>query len=260
MLIIKYIRFTPDNINIVIGLFYVIKYTIINQLEQNQQKGEQMEKVQETAETPEVFQNDIELYLSQFCEEHNIEDMTKEPQSRWNAALMYINKYVFSDKSILKLNKNINKNNTNCIMDSNFYMYDLDKLEYILYIYYYLCSVYDKECSIMGYSLLTGINYDTLMDWGADERKLSTKGFDIVQKLRIFREESLSNKLATGNKNPVGILAILNRHFAWNLPGVSRESSTKVIKTAADLPQLSQNNTQLTDNQQINTTNNSDTI
>lgn len=197
-----------------------------------------MEKVQETAETPEVFQNDIELYLSQFCEEHNIEDMTKEPQSRWNAALMYINKYVFGDKSILKLNKNINKNNTNCIMNSNFYMYDLDKLEYILYIYYYLCSVYDKECSIMGYSLLTGINYDTLMDWGADERKLSTKGFDIVQKLRIFREESLSNKLATGNKNPVGILAILNRHFAWNLPGVSRESATKVIKTASDLPQL----------------------
>ena len=219
-----------------------------------------MEKVQETADTPEVFQNDIELYLSQFCEEYNIEDMTKEPQSRWNAALMYINKYVFSDKSILKLNKNINKNNTNCIMDSNFYMYDYDKLEYILYIYYYLCAVYDKECSTMGYSLLTGINYDTLMDWGAGERKLSTKGFDIVQKLRIFREESLSNKLATGNKNPVGILAILNRHFVWNLPGVSRESTAKVIKTASELPQLSQNDTQLTDNQHISTINNSDTI
>lgn len=219
-----------------------------------------MEKVQEAPDTPEVFQNDIELYLSQFCEDHNIEDMTKEPQSRWNAALMYINKYVFGDKSILKLNKNINKNNTNCIMDSNFYMYDYDKLEYILYIYYYLCAVYDKECSIMGYSLLTGINYDTLMDWGAGERKLSTKAFDIVQKLRIFREESLSNKLATGNKNPVGILAILNRHFVWNLPGVSRESTTKVIKTTSELPQLSQNSTQLTDNQQINAVNNSNTI
>lgn len=241
------------------GYFYVISI-YYNKLDKFQQKGEQMEKVQETADTPEVFQNDIELYLSQFCEDHNIEDMTKEPQSRWNAALMYINKYVFGDKSILKLNKNINKNNTNCIMDSNFYMYDYDKLEYILYIYYYLCAVYDKECSIMGYSLLTGINYDTLMDWGAGERKLSTKAFDIVQKLRIFREESLSNKLATGNKNPVGILAILNRHFVWNLPGVSRESTTKVIKTASELPQLSQNNTQLTDKQHINTINNSDTI
>lgn len=220
-----------------------------------------MEKVQEAPDTPEIFQNDIELYLTKFCEEHNIEDMTKEPQSRWNAALMYINKYVFNYKSILKLNKNINKNNTNCIMDSNFFMYDYDKLEYILYIYYYLCAVYDKECSIMGYSLLTGVNYDTLMDWGADERKLSTKGFDIVQKLRIFREESLSNKLATGNKNPVGILAILNRHFAWNLPGVSRESTNKTALTAAEIrQQLSQNNTQLTDKQQINAINNSGTI
>lgn len=200
-----------------------------------------MEKVEETPDTPEVFKNDIELYLAQFCEEYKIDDMAKEPQSRWNAALMYINRYVFSDKSILKLNNNINKSNTNCIMNSNFYMYDLDKLDYILYIYYYLCSVYDKECSIMGYSLLTGINYDTLMDWGADERKLSTKGFDIVEKLRLFREESLSNKLATGNKNPVGILAILNRHYSWNLPGVSRESTNKTALTAADIRQQLQN-------------------
>lgn len=202
-----------------------------------------MEKVEEAPDTSEVFRNDIELYLTQFCEEYKIEDMTKEPQSRWNAALMYINKYVFSDKSILKLNKNINKNNTNCIMNSNFCMYDYDKLEYILYIYYYLCAVYDKECSITGYSLLTGINYDTLMDWGAGERKLSTKAFDIVQKLRIFREESLSNKLATGNKNPVGILAILNRHYSWNLPGVSRETNQRQALTAADIRQQLQNST-----------------
>lgn len=219
-----------------------------------------MEKVQETPDTPEVFQNDIELYLSQFCEEHNIEDMTKEPQSRWNAALMYINKYAFSDKSILKLNKNINKNNTNCIMDNNFNMYDYDKVEYVLYIYYYLCAVYDKECSIIGFSLLTGINRDTIYDWGTKEKKLSTKSCDIAEKLRIFREESLSNKLATGNKNPVGILAILNRHFAWNLPGVSREAPVKTIKTAADLPQLSQNGTQFISSNATELTDNSDTI
>ena len=106
-----------------------------------------------------------------------------------------------------------------------------------------------------------GIHKDTFMDWGANERKLSTKGFELVQKLRDFREESLSNKLATGNKNPVGILAILNRHFAWNLPGVSRENTNKTALTAAEIrQQLSQNNTQLTDKQQINAVNNSDTI
>lgn len=208
-----------------------------------------MERVTDQENQVDVFENDIALYLDMFCEEHKIVDMTKEPQSRWNAALMYVNKHVFGDKRVLKRNNNISKDNTNCIMDSNFYMYDLDKLEYVLYIYYYLCSVYDKECSIMGYSLLTGINYDTLMDWGADERKLSTKGFDIVQKLRIFREESLSNKLATGNKNPVGILAILNRHFAWNLPGVSREGAQRAIKSADQLPKLGEINAQLADAQ-----------
>lgn len=206
-----------------------------------------MERVTDQGNQVDVFENDIVLYLDMFCEEHKIVNMTKEPQSRWNAALMYINKHVFGDKRVLKRNNNISKDNTNCIMDSNFYMYDLDKLEYVLYIYYYLCAVYDKECSIMGYSLLTGINYDTLMDWGADERKLSTKGFDIVQKLRIFREESLSNKLATGNKNPVGILAILNRHFAWNLPGVSREGTQRAIKSADQLPKLGEINAQLAD-------------
>lgn len=210
-----------------------------------------MEKVEETPDTPEVFKNDIELYLAQFCEEYKIKDMTKEPQSRWNAALMYINRYAFSDKSILKLNNNINKSNTNCIMDNNFNMYDYDKVEYILYIYYYLCAVYDKECSIIGFCLLTGINRDTILDWGNSERKLSTKSFVVAEKLRLFREESLSNKLATGNKNPVGILAILNRHYSWNLPGVSRETNQRQALTAADIRQQLQNsadNALLSDN------------
>ena len=208
-----------------------------------------MERVVDQEKQVEVFENDIVLYLSMFCEEHKIKDMTKEPQSRWNAALMYINKHVFGDKRVLKLNNTISKDDTNCIMDNNFNMYDYDKVEYVLYIYYYLCAMYDKECSIIGFSLLTGINRDTIYDWGTKERKLSTKSSDIAEKLRIFREESLSNKLATGNKNPVGILAILNRHFAWNLPGVSREGTQRAIKSADQLPKLGEINAQLADAQ-----------
>lgn len=204
-----------------------------------------MERVTDREKSVDVFENDIVLYLDMFCEEHKIDDMTKEPQSRWNAALMYINKHVFGDKRALKRNNNISKDDTNCIMDNNFNMYDYDKVECVLYIYYYLCAMYDKECSIIGFSLLTGINRDTIYDWGTKEKKLSTKSCDIAEKLRIFREESLSNKLATGNKNPVGILAILNRHFAWNLPGVSREGTQRTIKSADQLPKLGEINTQL---------------
>lgn len=194
-----------------------------------------MEKV---TEQEEVFESDIEMYLTIFCEQHTppIDDLSKESQSVWNAALMYINKYVFKGTDKLKLKSNIS--NSSSIMDSNYNSYDLDKVEQVLYIYYYLCSLYDKECSDMGFYLLTGIARETLNAWRNGENKLSSKSSDIAKKLYDFREESLSAKLATANKNPVGILAILNRHYSWNLPGVSRESANKQALTAAELPQL----------------------
>ena len=95
--------------------------------------------------------------------------------------------------------------------------------------------------SIIGFSTLTGIDNETIRLWrnsGNNSDKLSQSRFGIYKKLFDFREESLSNKLATGNKNPVGILAILNRHYSWNLPGVSKESAPKQALTAADLPRL----------------------
>ena len=57
------------------------------------------------------------------------------------------------------------------------------------------------------------------------------------EKLSKDYESSGEARLWSG-KNPVGQLAVMNRRFGWNLPGVSRESTTKAIKTAADLPQL----------------------
>ena len=197
-------------------------------------------------EQVEVFNNDIEAYIAMFCDECKppISDMVKEPQSRWNACLMYVGKHVFYKTDKLKLNKYIDDDRF--LMKTNCGMYDLDKVDEIADIYIYLCSLYDKECSIVGFSILTGISRDTLQDWGADQRKLSPKAFYISQKLRAFREESLSNKLTTV-KNPVGVLAILNRHYQWNLPGVSKERSSGAALTADELPQLCESGKQLQD-------------
>ena len=78
---------------------------------------------------------------------------------------------------------------------------------------------------------LSGLSAESIYD-------LLLNNIKKYEKLNTFREESLSNKLATGNKNPVGILAILNRHYQWNMPGVSREQANKSALTAAELPQL----------------------
>ena len=183
----------------------------------------------------EVFENDIAVYLTMFCEENGIDDMKKESQSVWNSALYYIYKHVFKNGCL----KDINNISGNSPILSNYNRYNYNLCMDVLDIYIYeLCLKYDKEVSIIGYCTLTGINQDTIHDWGKDNNKLSSTGCEIYKKLSQFREESLSNKLVTGNKNPVGVIAVLNRQYGWASPYTSDSNRQKKALTAAELPKL----------------------
>lgn len=197
-----------------------------------------MEHVEDRGNNVDVFTTDIELYLSQFCEEQKISDMKDESQNVWNAALMYIRMHAFNAPGCLKSKTLVNTTGAFTGGVSNYNAYNYELINKICDYYIYLCMMYDKEVSAVGFSLLTGINQDTLIAWKDGENKLSTTCSEISRKISQFREESLSAKLATAKRNPVGILAILNRHYGWNLPGVSREQSNKQALTAAELPQL----------------------
>ena len=218
-----------------------------------------MEKVQEQEQTIEVFENDIQMYLTMFCEENGIEDMKKESQSVWNAALMYIKRHVFNNNSVLKsstplsgYNNNNYNNQYSNLNNSNCNSYNIDMVNSICDYYIYLCMMYDKEVSQIGFSNLTGINTDTIIDWGNNINKLSTSACDVYKKLSQFREESLSNKLVTGNKNPVGVIAVLNRQYGWASPYTSDSNRQKSALTAAELPKLTAANcAELVDNSLI---------
>jgi hypothetical protein len=216
-----------------------------------------------TAETvnPEemqIYDDVFQELIDQFCIDNNIDDMRTASQSVWNSCLRNIYKHLFKNSDVLKSKETQQTNSM--IMASNNNAYDMDAVNEILEYYIYdLCMRYDKEISIIGFSTLTGIEHSTIHNWGCvnSSDKLSQKRLDIFKKLNHFREESLSNKLATGNKNPVGILAILNRHYSWNLPGVSKETAPKQALTAAELPRLNgselHKNTLIPDNMQIDT-------
>ena len=192
-----------------------------------------------TIEENKVYEDIFQELIDQFCIDNNIDDMRTASQSVWNSCLRNIYKHLFKNSDVLK-SQELYKTGDQ-IAASNNNAYNLDAVNELLNIYIYdLCQRYDKEVSIIGFSTLTGIEHSTIHEWGNKEgnTELSKSRSDIYKKLYDFREESLSNKLATGNKNPVGILAILNRHYSWNLPGVSRETGAKQALTAADLPKL----------------------
>jgi len=194
-------------------------------------EGANMEQVQGI----ETFENDIAMYLRIFCEEQEIEDMRAASQSVYNACLRYIQRYVFRDKDILRDKSNIYNINNNIMSNYNRYNYDL--LNDICDYYIYMSMLYDKEVSIMGFCNLTGIDKDTITTWSKPDR-LSTSSMSIYKKLCENREESLSNKLVTGNKNPIGVIAVLNRQFGWASPYTSDANRQQQPLTAAQLPRL----------------------
>lgn len=189
----------------------------------------------------EIYENDIDLYLHQFCNEQNIEDIKKESQSVWNACLIYIYRHTFKiDNSFLK------------VKDNNNNAYDIEKVNLICDYYIYICSIYDKEISIIGFTRLTGISEDIIYTWnnstnsstyrnGKDRGKTTSKGNEIHKKLNKAHEESLANMLISGKRNPVGILGALNHHYSWNMPGVreTKESTPRISRE--EIRQLVQN-------------------
>jgi hypothetical protein len=187
----------------------------------------------------EVYENGIYLYLDQYIEEHNVEDMHKEPQSRWNAALLYINKNLFKlHPEILKSENRVS--NT----------YDINIINTICDIYIELCYEYDKEVSILGFCKLTGIVQDTIYQWGNETTRLGSSASEIYKKLSTEREESLSNMLISGKRNPVGLLGALNRHYGWNMGqprgGITeKQQSIEQIQQRYKPAELSANDTQL---------------
>lgn len=186
----------------------------------------------------EVYENSITEYLDQYIAEKNIEDMSREPQSKWNACLIYIYKHVFKGNRD-KLRDPNNKDNYSDVI-----------VNYICDVYIELCYEYDKEVSINGFCFLTGINTDTVYTWGSGEYRSSSGCPDVYKKLIKNNEESLSDKLISGGLNPMKVLPALNRRHNWNMPGTNRQGgeqtqSIEQIQQRYKLAELCESDTQL---------------
>lgn len=193
----------------------------------------------ELEEITEIYDTQIAACIDEYCRlaKPPIKEMKKECQNIWNGALMYTYKCLFKGRDTLRDRRNIEI--PGAVQKSNCNRYDMDKLEEILWIYAFLCSTNDKEISRAGFSYLTGISTSTLDDWATNRpNRLSDAPFCFVKKIDALREESLSAKLSTAGNKAMGILAILNHQFRWNLPGVSKETTQRAALGAADLPKL----------------------
>lgn len=179
-----------------------------------------------------IHQDKFDEAITEFEYKNNI-DLKEGTQQNWNAFLMFARRYL---RGLINLTDKLNG-------------YDMQAINDLLDVYIEKCMIYDKEVSIVGFSLLSGINQDTIYTWANDrekyrngKNKLSSSGNEIYQKLHYFREESLSDKLQNKGVNQIGILAILNHSYQWNMPGVKEQRNDKALIKREDIAAIETDN------------------
>lgn len=186
-----------------------------------------------------IYDNDIDRAIDDACEKLEIEDLKREGQRPWKAAMRLVGQSLFNDKSFLK-SKVLNiYNNNNIPTNSNSYNYEL--LDILCDYYILLSDKYNKLVSTVAFSYFVNIPTNTIDLWKDTEP--STTTFKIWKKLQSNREDCLKDKNYDSN-NVVGAISIGNSEYGWNMPGVSREQTNKRVLSVAELPKLGENQTQ----------------
>ena len=180
-----------------------------------------------TEEKTDVYIDSIQESIANYCIDHDLEikDIYTFDQQRWNSVLLYIYKQVFKPCKKDGVTRRYNEK-------SNIDYSDKELLENVCNIYKSMCYEYSKEVSVLGFSKMTGITLDTLYQW-LNNPEIERGSSEIVKNMQVEREESLSNKLATGRGNPVGILGRLIRHYGWYM---GQPRGQNVALKAPDLP------------------------
>jgi hypothetical protein len=196
-----------------------------------------------------IYESDIDFYIQQGCQKYDIEDLKAVGQKPFKAVCGFVGRNYFKNGKILK-DKNLYDGNKS-IMSSNYNKYNYDAV-YVLSEYFNsICDRYNKLMSLEALSLFLGMNRETIKEWGKNEP--TTKSFMIYKKAKDTRLEGILDD-AYDNGNVTGTMFVGNVEYGLNLPGVTREQSTRRVLTSAELPKLSDKPLQLSDENVDNST------
>lgn len=209
-----------------------------------------------TEELLENFEDETHNFLQAFCEKYKFESPIEMKQNTFEAAMSYAGDRIFlkSDDVTLKYNRQT-------IIDTD----NAPLIDYILDRYEQICTTYNKEVTLQGFSKYTKIGRQTMYNWlngecktkiyididgnvihDIQEWKLNKRGeyreiastahLDIMKKLEEMDEHSLAN-ISIGDRNNTGAAMKLNTKFRWNAPNgrSAEENNGKPKQTAQQI-------------------------
>ena len=124
-----------------------------------------MEVVTNTENSIEIFENDIELYISLWCDTQNISvsDIVTISQNRYNSLLYYLYRHIFKDADLKCKDMSYSG-----VLNTNNNAYNIPLIESICDVYIDLCDRFDKIVNVEGFCRLIGIDKETVYEWSRD--------------------------------------------------------------------------------------------
>ena len=185
----------------------------------------------------EVYENEIEIYAEDYIKSlANEDDIYKV--STFKGMLKHIFKHVFkakkNEKTLYQLKTNIDTS-------------DIDTINEIWDTYTSLCYKYNHNTSLLGFSLLTGINEVTFYSWRTGEVRASSGHSAAVKRWKKECELALADR--TSEQNSVGSMFLLKSCYGYSeqqtvnivdQTGLPKESRTEIAKKYAEHQQLPQ--------------------
>lgn len=192
---------------------------------------------------------DFEQSIQEYCSSITTETVTSSgkvvqlplnlvnaTQSQFHGLMQYIYNNNIKGKYILTVSKEdrTKPGSIYALKSSN--AYNIDKLNTLLEWYISICNRYDKAITEVGYTLLTGINYNAFMEWRKNSNssdRVSYLRYELAQKLHSMEEESLQSINITGKRNAVGIIEMLNYKHGHSARIAAAETAAKVTAMPA---------------------------
>lgn len=163
-----------------------------------------------------IYRNDIELYITEYIDNLSDQSLIYKTMA-FNGLLHYLYMHVFKYKP-----DTVRYNNKNSIIDyNNTYL-----INDIINIYIDICFKYNHIPTILGFSVLTGIDNQTITSWVNGEYKSNSNivniaGFDkplthseTAKRLKAICEQALLSN--TIENNSIGSIFALKANYGYS--------------------------------------------
>lgn len=221
-----------------------------------------------------ITQRDIENAFENKRFELGLDDIDKIKASQFSRLCSEVGHlFFYTNNNWLLLDHSYDYDN-NRLMPVSDYKYNYAIVNTLADVFIEICEIYSKSISIYNFSKFTGIDNELIVnswsndnniykyiekdnssfnnnkyntythynDLGMGERvpdryRLGSRRADIYKKLKVGRENYLSNKLEDSS-NIVGTIAVVNHEYGWNADNSGNNRANINVISLSDLPKL----------------------